>query len=246
MFDFLYLQDYGPDAPPTEKRQSRNPSAEKGSDEIVERLDVAEDGAIAEDVTGFEEDNVEHSVDEDKEQVDGASIHNCAVPTVRSMDGSFESRLLTLHSQMYVLGSKYHIPSLQAASLSKFETAAKHDWKTNDLATAIPIVFGHTPGSDRSMRHCLTQIILKHLSRVLEDRVVVNAIEQVEGLVMTLLREKTLRHHCKITCGFCGISEARRCAHSSSKRSHSFVSCNCESREYCDTCPSLWGASERY
>lgn len=241
MIDFLYLHNYKPDTPPNGVNQSNNPLSEKDSDEVFGGDSTLEDDGFAEDTAREEEKRVEDSV-ADANQVDGGidPTDNCAAADFSPVDSSLGGGVLTMHSKMYVLGLKYHIPSLQTTSVSKFDAAAKQYWETDDLATALPIVFGSTPESDTLLRNLLIQIILKHLHKLLRDQAFANAINQVEGLLMKLLREKILLHHNKIACSICGRSKARICARSSNRNPHSFVSCDCDSREYCATCPRPW------
>ena len=78
--------------------------------------------------------------------------------------------------------------------------------------SGLTIVFGNTPESDTLLRNLLIQVILKHLFKLLGDQAFANAINQVEGLLMELLREETLLHYYKIACSICGGSKARTCA----------------------------------
>ncbi len=241
MIDFLYLHNYEPDTPPNAVHQSNNLLSEKNSGEVFGGGSTPEDDGFAEDTAREEEKHVEDSV-ADANQVDGGidPTDNCAAADFSPVNGSLGGGVLTMHSKMYVLGLKYHIPSLQTMSLSKFDAAAKQDWETDDLAEAIPIVFGNTPDSDTLLRNHLIQVILKHLHKLVGDQAFANAINQVEGLLMELLREKTLLHYNRIACSICGGSKARTCAGSSNRNRHSFVSCDCDRREYCVTCPRRW------
>ena len=238
MIDFLCLHNYEPGTPPNAVHQSNNPLSEKNSDEVFGGDSTLEDDGFAEDTTREEEKRVEDS-GADANKVDGSidPMDNCPAAAFSPVDGLLGGGVLTMHSKMYVMGLKYHIPSLQKTSLSKFDAAAKQDWETDDLSTAIPIVFGNTPESDTLLRNLLIQVILKHLYKLLDDQAFANAINQVEGLLMDLLREKTFLHYNKIACSICGGSEARTCAGSSNRNSHSFVSCDCDGRTYCATCP---------
>ena len=201
MIDFLYLHNYEPDTPPNAVHQSNNPLSEKNSDEVFGEGSTLEDSGFAKDTAREEEERVEDSVAH-ANQVDGGidPTDNCAAAAFSPVNGLLGGGVLTMHCKMYVLGLKYHIPSLRTTSSSKFDAAAKQDWKTDDLATAIPIAFGNTPESDTLLPNLLIQVILKHLHKLLGDQAFANAINQVEGLLMELLREKTLLHHNKIAC----------------------------------------------
>ncbi|KAG8534013.1 uncharacterized protein KY384_000855 [Bacidia gigantensis] len=213
MIDFLYLHNYEPDTPPSAVNQSNNPLPGKNSDEVFGGGSTLENDGFAEDTAREEEKRVEDSV-VDANQMDGGKdpTDNCAAAAFSPVDGPLGGGVLTIQSKMYVLGSKYHIPSLQTTSLSKFDAAAKQDWETDDLATAISIAFGNTPESDTLLRNLLIQVILKHLHKLVGNQAFANAINQVEGLLMELLREKTLLHYYKIACSICGGSKARICA----------------------------------
>ena len=241
MIDFLYLHNYEPDTPPNAVHQSNNPLSEKNSDEVFGGGSTLEDDGFAEDTAREEEERVKDSV-ADANQVDGGidPTDNCAAAAFSPVDGSLGGGVLTMHCKMYVLGLKYHIPSLQTTSLSKFDAAAKQDWETDDLATDILIVLVNTPDSYTLPRNLVIQVILKHLHKLLGDQAFANAINQVEGLLMKLLWEKTLLHYNKIACSICGGSKARTCAGSSNRSRHSFVSRNCDSRECCATCTKSW------
>ena len=241
MIDFLYLHNYEPGTPLNAVYQSNNPLSEMNSNGVFGGGTTLEDDGFAEATAREEEKRVEDSV-ADANKVDGSidQMDNCPAAAFSLVDGLLGGGVLTMHSKMYVLGLKYHIPSLQTTSLSKFDAAAKQDWETDDLATAIPIVFGNTPESDTLLQNLLIQVILKHLYKLLGNQTFTNTINQIEGLLMELLRRKTLLHYNKIACSICGGSIARTCAGSSKRNPHSFVSCDCDGRTYCATCPRPW------
>ncbi|KAI7153323.1 hypothetical protein KC349_g8457 [Hortaea werneckii] len=67
-----------------------------------------------------------------------------------------------MHAKVYALGSKYQIPSLQSASLKKFEEAANLAWDTDEFVHAVHLVHSTTPDSDKGLRNITASVILEH------------------------------------------------------------------------------------
>ncbi|KAI7550828.1 hypothetical protein KC331_g2932 [Hortaea werneckii] len=64
--------------------------------------------------------------------------------------------------KVYALGSKYQIPSLQSASLKKFEEAANLAWATDEFVHAVHLVHSTTPDSDKGLRDVTARVLLEY------------------------------------------------------------------------------------
>ena len=233
MIDFLYSGNYEPiialseqhswnEPPPAPPAKSTFELIERGgvleADDFVihvpgEEVDHAEEPVVASS-SGGPQDRTENSVDD--------ILHSA----VRQTNEVFGIGPLTMHSKMYALGSKYGIPNLQALASSKFESSAKGRLGTDDLATAIPVVFGNTTESDDGLRSLLERVLLKNLPFE-------NVIQNIDGLLLNLLKQQTQTRGNKIACSMCGTSTAKACA---GRNKYYFMTFDCESRTYCGNC----------
>ena len=144
--------------------------------------------------------------------------------------GDLIGGLLAIHSRLYGLGSKYDIAPLLAAALKRFQSAAKHGVDKEDLALAIRITFGSTSKTDRGLRDLVMQVIFDNICDLLEYESFVNAIKNINGLMLKILKYQTYKRFVKKIA--CRIS----CAASSNRNRHSFVSCDFNYETCCDNC----------
>ena len=121
--------------------------------------------------------------------------------------GDLIGGLLAIHSRLYGLGSKYDIAPLLAAALKRFQSAAKHGVDKEDLALAIRITFGSTSKTDRGLRDLVMQVIFDNICDLLEYESFVNAIKNLNGLMLKIVKYQTYKRFVKkIACRICGTS----------------------------------------
>lgn len=77
-------------------------------------------------------------------------------------DASQYNGRLTINARVYAIAEKYGVWSLKDTAIQKSADILKQMWNTNDLFTAIEIVWTSTPGSDRGLRECYLAAIVKH------------------------------------------------------------------------------------
>ncbi|KAF2768374.1 hypothetical protein EJ03DRAFT_274372, partial [Teratosphaeria nubilosa] len=87
----------------------------------------------------------------------------------------------TMHAKMYVLGSKYSIPSLQAVELGKSSEAASYNWRADDFVTTTGLVYTSTQEQDKSLRDIVAKIIIKFMPEM--D----SKVRSISGLAYDLL-----------------------------------------------------------
>lgn len=219
MVNFFYLDDYDAVA-------AENTERSGGTAVLAEAMYPV--GDVAEGEGGKSTSRLTEELDLVQEHANGTA-------------SSSGSAILSTHAKMYSLGSKYNIPSLQAVALNKFENAAKSHLDKDDFAAATRVAFGTTPDTDNDLRALLMGVILDNMYELLRHAEFVNAINDIDGLVLELLKYQTAKRFAKrIAYRVCGTSMAKTCAGSSKRNAHSFVSCDCDSDSYCGRCPNPW------
>ncbi|GAB1740736.1 hypothetical protein NU219Hw_g5821t1 [Hortaea werneckii] len=98
-----------------------------------------------------------------------------------------------MHAKVYALGSKYQIPSLQSASLKKFEEAAALAWATDEFVHAVHLVHSTTPDSDKGLRDVTARVILEHDDELCSKPAMEAVIRSFDGLAYNLFKEQTKR-----------------------------------------------------
>ncbi|KAI7321301.1 hypothetical protein KC315_g9178 [Hortaea werneckii] len=147
-----------------------------------------------------------------------------------------------IHAKVYALGSKYQIPSLQSASLKKFEKAAVVAWATDEFVHAVHLVHSTTPDSDKGLRDVTARVILEHEDELCNKPAMEAVVRSFDGLAYNLFKEQTKRP--KKTkgpqCLTCNKISIRYCSDNYSCR-RQFISCDCYDEKtcggyYCDDC----------
>ncbi|RMY61287.1 hypothetical protein D0863_11321 [Hortaea werneckii] len=157
-----------------------------------------------------------------------------------------------MDAKVYALGCKYQIPSLQSASLEKFETAADLVWDTEEFVHAVHLVYSTTPDSDKGLRDIATRVILEHDDELCDKPTMEVVIRRFDGLAYNLMKEQTKRRkemkgpRC-LTCGYMYI---RNCSNTHTCMNQ-FICCDCYQGEenggyYCEICcPRKPGRADR-
>ncbi|KAI7103774.1 hypothetical protein KC340_g7823 [Hortaea werneckii] len=151
-----------------------------------------------------------------------------------------------MHAKVYALGSKYQIPSLQSASLKKFEEAANLVWATDEFVHAVHLVHSTTPDSDKGLRDITARVILEHDNELCNKPAMEAVIKSFDGLAYNLMKEQTKRP--KKTkgpkCLTCGNVRVQVCGSNRRYQNYcgrSFVCCDCYDKDqnggyYCPEC----------
>ncbi|RMZ00526.1 hypothetical protein D0860_07962 [Hortaea werneckii] len=158
-----------------------------------------------------------------------------------------------MHANVYALGCKYQIPSLQSAALKKFEEAAALAWATDEFVHAVHLVHSTTPDSDKGLRDITARVIVEHGDELCTKLAMEAVVRSFDGLAYNLMKEMTKRSKktkgpkC-LTCNKISIRECEDkyyCGRQS-------ISCNCYDRKacggyYCEGCLERKGhAGENY
>ncbi|RMY31081.1 hypothetical protein D0866_07544 [Hortaea werneckii] len=151
-----------------------------------------------------------------------------------------------MHAKVYALGSKYQIPSLQNASLKKFEEAAVVAWATDEFVHAVHLVHSTTPDSDKGLRDITARVILEHDDELCNKPAMEAVIRNFDGLAYNLMKEQTKRPKKTEgpTCLTCGKVRVQACSgYHDYYCSRNFVCCDCYDKDknggyYCPECMS--------
>ena len=152
--------------------------------------------------------------------------------------GLFDLRLgdsgAVFHAKVYALGSKYQIPSLQSASLKKFEAAAALAWATDEFVHAVHLVHSTTPDSDKGLRDITARVILEHGDELCNKPAMEAVVRSFDGLAYGLLKEQTKRTRKTKgpKCLTCYNVYIRNCE-DTNYCSGQFISCDCYDRKAC-------------
>ncbi|KAI6810336.1 hypothetical protein KC332_g11238 [Hortaea werneckii] len=135
-----------------------------------------------------------------------------------------------MHAKVYALGCKYQIPSLQRASLKKFEVAAALAWATDEFMHAVHLIYSTTPDSDKGLRDVAARVILEHDDELCNKPAMEAVIRSFDGLSYSLMKEQTKRPKKSKgpTCLTCGKVRVQRC---SGGCGGIFVCCDCYDKD---------------
>lgn len=136
---------------------------------------------------------------------------------------------IVMHAEMYAMGSKYAIPSLQTLAAEKFKRGAELAWNTDAFSTAIALGFSTTPDSDKGLRSIITATILNHAETLLDKPDIEDCVRNISGLSYDLLRSRILKPSSTVLCGVCNATTTKLCR--SCRKGH----CGC-SNGYCSNC----------
>ncbi|KAI7237999.1 hypothetical protein KC330_g2867 [Hortaea werneckii] len=93
-----------------------------------------------------------------------------------------------MQAKVYALGSKYQIPSLQSASLKKFEKAANLAWDTDRFVHAVHLVHSTTTDSDKGLRDITAHVIMEHDDELCNKPAMEAVIRNFDGLAYSLMK----------------------------------------------------------
>ncbi|KAI7218604.1 hypothetical protein KC333_g3497 [Hortaea werneckii] len=148
-----------------------------------------------------------------------------------------------MHAKVYALGSKYQIPSLQSASLKKFEKAAVVAWATKEFVHAVHLVHSTTPDSDKGLRDITARVILEHDDELCNKPAMEAVVRSFDGLAYNLMKEQTkrLKKSKGPTCLTCGKVRIQVCNGYPCYCGRNFVCCDCYDKDkhgayYCPDC----------
>ncbi len=105
----------------------------------------------------------------------------------KALANASHPRLLA-NISVYALADKYDIPTLKSLAKSKFGAVAWQIWPHEDFSTVIQEVFESTPSSDTGLRGIVTEVCIKHLDEILNNKAYTPTLQTTPALTYSLLR----------------------------------------------------------
>ncbi|KAI4111027.1 MAG: hypothetical protein LQ345_006887 [Seirophora villosa] len=109
------------------------------------------------------------------------------------------------NAAVYALAEKYGISTLKDSAKEKFETRCKGFlWGDASLATALEMVYGSTPATDRGLRDIMARVCLQHIDELsgkvldapqLQELMIEEGAIGVDVLVRAHAETRSLREH---------------------------------------------------
>lgn len=87
--------------------------------------------------------------------------------------------LLQLHARMFALGDRYDIPGLRDVAVKNYSSRCAVSWEPLEFLKSLCDVYERTPSSIRHLRNAACISMRKKLPKMLDDKAVAAAYEEV-------------------------------------------------------------------
>lgn len=105
--------------------------------------------------------------------------YNDDIPEAAERETVSRISLLQLHARMFALGDRYDIPGLRDVAVKKYSSRCAVSWEPLEFLKSLYDVYERTPSSLRHLRNAACILMRKKLPKMLDDKAVAAAYEEV-------------------------------------------------------------------